>query len=337
MLIREVTNQEIDQFNNLAPHIVQSWEWGQFRLKTNTVPKILRLGAYDGPNLVRAYQIFFHKTPAFNKLIAYLPRSPLPPADDLESIKKSCLENDAVFLKIEPDITEDLKKNDALIKSLGFIPGKRILPVHTAVVDLTRSEQEIMGAMHEKTRYNIKVAQKHGVMVLEKNDPESLSYFIKLYDATQKRQGFYAKSGDYIRTLWKTLEPTNMVHLLCAYIPNMSEPLASLMIFNFNDTTYFPYGGWSSEHREMMPNNLLQYEAIRLSKLLGAKKYDFWSSYKDNPVNSDPWYGTYVFKKGFGPSDVHYVGAYDYVFNSTTYSLLNIADKARWALLKLKR
>ncbi len=88
---------------------------------------------------------------------------------------------------------------------------------------------------------------------------------------------------------------------------------------------------------EKMPNNLLHFEAMKLAKTLGAKKYDFWSSYKNSPEPKDPWYGTYIFKKGFGGTEVHYPGAYDLVFDRPTYSLINVADKVRFPFYRLKR
>lgn len=322
MLVREIAEKEKNIQNEKALHITQSWEWGQFRLLTG-VPKILRLGFFDSQALVHAYQIFFHRTPYLNRLIAYLPRTTVPTSEELETISSVCQKNGAVFLKLEPE------------SEMKLPTGAPILPKHTLVIDLARSEEEILELMHEKTRYNIKLAQKSGVTVAEKTDEKSLETFIRLYDATQRRQGFFAKSGDYLRTLWQVLYPSKMVYLLEACVD--SCPVASAMFFNFNGTLSFPYGGWSAEHREKMPNNLLHFEAIKLAKKLGCVKYDFWSSYKNSPNPSDPWYGTYVFKKGFGGQEIHYPGAYDVVFDKPIYSLIKIADKIRWPVYRIKR
>ncbi len=329
MIIREVSGGEKKVFNNLVGHITQSFEWGDFRLRTKGVAKVSRLGVFDGQKMTRAYQIFFHKAPVTSHIIAYMPRVPLPSAEEWETIKKICRDNGAIYLKIEP-----IEKP---ADSLGVVCSDDILPRHNIILNISRPEEEILLGMHEKTRYNIKIAQKNGVTVLEKEDPGSLEQFIKLYDATQKRQGFYAKSGDYIRTLWETLKETGMVRLLCAYVPGENSPVVAAMFFFFKDTFYFPYAGWSAEYREKMPNNLLHFEAIKLGKKLGAKHYDFWSSYKNFPNPTDPWYGTYVFKKGFGGEEVHYLGAYDFVFNKPIYIVMKIADGVRWKMLRLKR
>ena len=321
-MVREITQREAEKQNLLAHHITQSWQWGQFRLQTG-VPKILRLGFFDGNNLKRVYQVFFHQAPYLNRLIAYLPRTESPPPDDLSVISEICKKNRAVFLKLEPEGKIDL----------SF--GQPILPENSLLVDLNQPVDDLLASMHEKTRYNIRLAQKSGVVVTAKTDADSLTTFINLYDATQKRQGFFAKSGNYLKTLWNVLSPTKMVHLLMAEVEG--EPVAAGMFFHFNEPFSFPYGGWSATHREKMPNNLLHFEAMQYAKELGAQKYDFWSSYKNSPNPKDPWYGTYIFKKGFGGVEVHYPGAYDIVFDRPTYSLFNIANKIRFPLYKIKR
>ncbi|MEK7127929.1 MAG: peptidoglycan bridge formation glycyltransferase FemA/FemB family protein [Patescibacteria group bacterium] len=323
MLVREIAEKDRLEQNKKAAHIVQSWEWGQFRLLTPSVPKLLRLGFFENNTLLRFYQIYFHKTPFLNRLIAYIPKTPVPIGKDLETITEVCKKERAVFIKFEPENPMDLPTGDS------------ILPKHNLIVDLTPSEEEILSKMHEKTRYNIKLAQKSGVIVLEKDGPDSLETFIKLYDSTQKRQGFFAKSGEYIRTLWETLRPNKMVYLLMAQVDD--KPVAGGMFFNFNGVFSFPYGGWSAESREKMPNNLLHFEAMKLGKKLGCHTYDFWSSYKNKPDASDPWYGTYVFKKGFGGQEVHYPGAYDLVLDKPIYSLIKLGNKIRWPIYRLKR
>lgn len=323
MLVREISEKDSKGQNKIASHITQSWEWGQFRLQTPGVSKILRLGFFENNLLLRFYQIYFHKTPFLNRLIAYIPKTPVPPSDDLEIITKSCRDNGAVFIKFETDTPMSLPQ------------GESILPKHTLLVDLTPSEEEILGRMHEKTRYNIKLAQKSGVTVAQKDGPQSLETFINLYDSTQKRQEFFAKSGQYLKTLWEVLAPAKMVYLLMAEVEG--KPIAGGMFFNFNGVFSFPYGGWSATDREKMPNNLLHFEAMKLGKKLGCHTYDFWSSYKNSPDQSDPWYGTYVFKKGFGGEEVHYPGAYDLVLDKPTYSLINLANKIRFPFYKIKR
>lgn len=332
MLVREVSETEKEEFNKLALHITQSWQWGSFRLQEGSVVNVSRLGFFDGAQLCRAYQIFFHRVPYLNKLIAYLPRSPLPANEDLAAITKICRDHGAIYLKLEPEIPAGTP-----INLFGLRPAKPILPPHTLQIDLTMSREDILAGMREKTRYNIKVATKNGVTVAQKDDPESLEAFIKLHNDTQLRQGFYAKSDGYLQKLWGVLHPAKMVYLLCAYAPNETEPLAALMLFYFNSVLYFPYGGWAAKKRELMPNNLLHFEAIKLGQNLGAKTYDLWSSYKEKPLPSDPWYGTYVFKKGFGGKEVDFAGAFDLPLNQPMYLAAQWADKVRWPVLKFKR
>ena len=325
-MILEISESEIQEFNSLSRHLTQSWEWGSFRLQTHGISDVVRIGNFSGPKLLGTFQIFFHKIPYLDRTICYIPKSSPPNLEELSSIKNLALSKKSVYIKLEP-----LEHPD---KTLGALESEAILPKHSLVINLDQPLDAILSAMHEKTRYNIKVAQKAGITVVQKNDSASLESFIQLYDSTQARQNFTAKSGNYLRTLWKVLSPLNMVFLLCAYTPNASTPLASIILIKFNEVLYFPYGGWSSEHREMMPNNLLHFEAIKLGQKLGCKKYDMWGSYRDKPQSSDPWYGVYVFKKGFGGEEVNYPGAFDLPLDPLMYRLINLAEPFKVPLAK---
>lgn len=288
-------------YYSVTLHILQSPQWGEFRKKTPNVKTVLKI---DG------CQIFIHKIPLSPWTVAYLPR----PAkiSNMEKIKDACRKERSIFLKIEP--------------AQGFIdeiPDSRlgipILPQHTLFVDLTKSEEELMSGMHEKTRYNIRLAQKKGVVVEES---ENLEAFIQLLEKTEDRQGFYSHPSKYYRTLWETLHPVKMAYLLTAL------PYAAIMLFKYKNVLYYPYGGSDPEYKELMAPNLLHFEAMKLGKKLGCDVYDLWGSYKDTPTESDPWWGIYRFKKGFGGDEITFPPSVD-VPLSPLYSLYPLMDKFR--------
>ncbi len=264
-LVTEVDDSKA--FNSLADHITQSWEWGQFRSQTPSIKKVLRLGSFREGKLKRVWQIFFSRVPGgLPYTIGYLPRGEMPNNSELEEIKKYCLKEKALFLKIEPLSPPTSYK----LSAKSSHEGKAILPQHTIYIDLTLSEEKLLAQMHEKTRYNIHLAQKKGVVIKEEDSPEALENFIKLLITTEHRQGFLAHYPDYYRHLWKALRPAKMVYLLSAYLPDSSYklPVASIMLFHFKDFLYYPYGGSNPEFRSYMAPNLLRFEAMKLGKKL---------------------------------------------------------------------
>lgn len=305
--------------SKMTSFITQSPEWAQFRLKTPNVKKVLEI---DG------CQIFVHKIPLLPWTIAYLPRP--EKLGNLEEIKKACQKEKAIFLKVEPTIDYRPSTTDHKISN-------PVLPHHTIYIDLTKTEDELLAAMHEKTRYNIRLAEKKGVVIKNEDSLEAVGDFIHLLEQTEERQGFYSHPAQYYRTLWRSLRPAKMVYLLSAYAANTpNTPIAAIMLFRYQDTLYYPYGGSNPKYRKYMAPHLLHWEAIKLGKKLGCKIYDLWGSYKDFPTESDPWWGTYRFKKGFGGQEITLPPTID-ILLSPLYPLYLLSDSLRWQFLRLKR
>jgi len=329
MEIREVTDKE--RFNNLATHWTQCWQWGEFRLQTPSVKKVLRLGSFDGKTLQKVFQITIHKIPKLNLTIAYLPRSPLPTKEELTQIKNFCLKEKAIFLQIEPD----LEGPDPL-KLPGAVKTTSLLPKHTIFIDLSKSEEQLLSEMHEKTRYNIRLAIKKGVTVQEENNEKGMEKFIKLLTDTEKRQGFFAHSENYYRKLWKSFGETDMAKILFAYVPDVKEPVAGIMLYHFKDMLYYPYGGSNPEFKSFMAPQLLHFEAMKIGKKLHCKNYDLWGSYKFEKNEKDPWWGIYRLKSGLGGVEIDYPDTVDIPL-SPLYKLYILGNALRWKALKMKR
>lgn len=280
-------------------HILQSPQWADFRLKTPNVKKVLKI---DGN------QVYIHKVPFLPWTVAYLPRP--TKIDNIEKIKKACRQEMAIFLKIEPN-TE--------ISNLKSQISDPVLPRHTIYIDLTKSEEELLAGMHEKTRYNIRLAQKKEVKVTE---GENLNKFTELLEKTEERQGFSSHPTKYYEILWETLRPAKMIYLLTAH------SMAAIMLLRYKDFLYYAYGGSDPKYKEFMAPALLHWEAIKLGKKLGCKIYDLWGSYKNSPTETDPWWGIYRFKKGFGGDEITFPPTVDIPL-SPLYSLYPLLDKFR--------
>ena len=198
--------------------------------------------------------------------------------------------------------------------------------------------------MHPKTRYNIRVAEKRGVKVVEDNSAKTFEAYLKLTKETTQRQNFYAHSEHYHRLMWEVLKSKNnekelannllTAHLFKATYSN--EVLVAWVLFVLGDTLYYPYGASSNNHREVMASNLMMWEAIKFGKKLGLKKFDMWGALGPNPDIKDPWYGFHRFKEGYGGKLTEFVGSYDFVIDRKMYFVYKLLNRIRWAILRLK-
>lgn len=354
MLYREVPEKDREQYNTLISHPLQSWEWGEFRKKNDVT--VVRLGLYKGNKITRGFQFTIHTFPHTPLTIGYFPKGPEPDEAMLEALIEVGKKYSCIFIKLEPDvevsnhalgiINNELKRKYHLIKSSH--------PLFTAFsfhINLTKSEEDLLKQMNQKTRYNVRLAEKKGVIVEEDNSDRAFERYLELTFETTKRQKFYAHDTRYHQLMWESLGPkhikkghapqdksltstTHIAHLLTAKY--QGKILVSWLVFLFNDILYYPYGASSSEHREVMASNLMMWEAMRWGKAHGAKIFDLWGSLGSNPNPKDPWYGFHRFKEGYGPRPVEFIGSYDLVLNPVLYALYNLANSIRWFLLKMK-
>jgi lipid II:glycine glycyltransferase (peptidoglycan interpeptide bridge formation enzyme) len=185
--------------------------------------------------------------------------------------------------------------------------------------------------MHPKTRYNIRVAQKHNVVIKEDNSPEAFKEYLRLTEETTSRQGFYAHNAKYHKTMWKIMHDAGIAHLFTA--SHEGHVLSAWIVFVWQDSVYYPYGSSDRNHREVMAPTLLLWEIAKWAKKKGIKKFDLWGAMGASPDTNDPWYGFHRFKQGFNPQHVEFIGSYDLVINKPLYNLYIIADSVRWGIL----
>ncbi|HLA04079.1 MAG TPA: peptidoglycan bridge formation glycyltransferase FemA/FemB family protein [Patescibacteria group bacterium] len=333
-MIREISPKDKNAYDKLATHVIQSWEWGEFRKKMGT--DIARLGEYSGNKLTSAYQLTFHPVPFFkNVTIGYFPKGPMPTKTMLNALVDLGAQKKAAFIKIEPLQQASGQTRDKLL-SLGLVESKKSLfTKYNFLVDLTQSEENLLANMHSKTRYNIKLAQKKGVKVYDSTADSDFKTYLKLYFDTTRRQKYFGHSPAYHQKVWETLKPAKMARVLIAQY--QKKPLVAWMLLNFGDTIYYPYGGSSLEHKEVMASNLIAWEAIRLGKRLNFTTFDMWGALPPDADKTDPWYGFHRFKEGYGGNHVEYIGTYDLVLRPRLYTALNLADKLRWSILRATR
>lgn len=311
----------ISEYNKQAFHPLQTWEWGEARKKTGV--EVLRLG--DGKNV---YQLTFHQTPITNHRIGYLPRSVFPTKEVLNFLYNYGKKNKIIFIKIEP--YEEISN----IKYQKIILSKHpLFPNWTQILDLTKSEDDLIKSFHHKTRYNIRLSEKKGVVVHEMSNEKGFEIFSKFYFETCKRQKYFGHTPKYHQIVWDSFKK-DIAHILIAFYKDI--PLAAFELFYFKKILYYPYGGTSLEYRNLMASNLLMWKAILLGKKLGAEKFDMWGSLPPNYDANNPWSGFTRFKEGYGTKFTEFIGSYDLIINKNAYYFYNLIYQLREKYLKIK-
>lgn len=313
------------------PHIVQSPEWGEFKTKMGT-PAVRAMTT----------QFTVHPIPKTPWSVGYCPRPDLEKID-FPTLHRIGRDHRCIFIKVEPNtlVSNFQLPTSNLPAQAGFqlIPSRSIFATQTILLDLTKTEEQLLAAMHPKTRYNIGLARRKGVVVRAAEDKLSLESFIQLQRETAQRQGFFVHSDNYYRTCFEMLHPQGLAYLLLALLPQdhkttRPQVLAAWMLFRYKNTLYYPYGGSDYQYRHLMASNLLMWEAIKLGQSLGCTVFDLWGACSDP---HDPWYGFTRFKLGFGGKLVNFAPTFDLVIHPFLYPLSTLGDRFRWFLLKLKR
>ena len=338
-------------------NLLQSWRWGEFKRSSGWLPVRLVLtaagagGASDARPIVGA-QVLFRKLPRLPipVSIAYIPRGPLnfaaQAATSLEreafwrAVHLEARRQGAIFLKVEPNVSvgspEDKAAFDALMAADGFQPSGRLQPARTMVLDIDKSDDALLKAMKPKTRYNIRLAERRGVVIRRAETEVDLQAFHALLQVTGERDEFGIHTFSYYEELWRLFGPEgdNSALVLLAEHPDESEraegPIAGLLALRSGREAIYMYGASANRGREHMPTYLVQWHAIRWAREQGCSLYDFWgipdapddegAAEEVSPTNTRSGLrGVYWFKKGFGGREVEYPGAYDYVYNPLLY------------------
>ena len=340
MITRILYKEEQKLYDSVISHPVQTWDWGEFQISQGH--RVYRLGVFDKGKIISAYSVSFHQIPKTNYSIGTILRGPKIDDEILKNVKKIAIDENAIFVKFEPDVFQKKYRLDGTTERLNDIPQFSDLKIspkvafypYTYVVDLTKTEEQLLESVNSKTRYNIRLANRHGVVIEEKTSDQGFEIYLKLLFDTTRRQGFYLHSEKYHRDLWKTLKQTSMPRILLANY--QGQTLAAFMLFVLKDKLFYPYGASSDSHRQVMAPNLLMWESIKLGKSLKLKTFDMWGSLGPDAKQTEQGYGFHRFKQGYGGDLFEFVGTYDLIINHQLYQLYNLVDRYRWKFLRLK-
>jgi lipid II:glycine glycyltransferase (peptidoglycan interpeptide bridge formation enzyme) len=305
-------------------HLLQSRPWGE--LKATFGWEAVRLQEGDS-----GAQLLLRRLPG-GLCLAYLPKGPVTAGPwqaawraIFPAIDALCRRRHAVFLKVEPDLWEGENPDlGSTLAAQGFRPAASIQPRRTLVLDLSGSEADWLARMHQKTRYNIRLAERKGVTVEPSAD---VATFYALAQQTAQRDGFAVHSLDYYRRAHELFGARGACALFIASYEG--EPLAGLMAFCWGKRAYYLYGASSDRERERMPNYLLQWQAMRWAAAQGCTSYDLWGIPDEDEETleanftrrTDGLWSVYRFKRGFGGDPRRSAGAWDKVYHPALYRL----------------
>jgi len=325
--------------------VLQAWEWGAVKSKYGWKPEhYIWRDEFGKVNAAALILVREKNIPVLNISFRtiYIPQGPLLDWSN-ESLREKVLDDIRVFaqgrkailIKIDPEVVygigEHLDTTDRvflqaqetvneLLKERWLFSPQQIQFKNTAWIKLEKPENELLSAMKQKTRYNIRLADRRGVCIRE-GGIDDLDRLYQMYLETSIRDGFIIRPKEYYIDVWSEFINAKMAVPLIAEVEG--EIVAGLLLFHFGNRSWYLYGMSTGKHREKMPNYLLQWKAIRLSKKLGCSVYDLWGA-PDIFNNQDRMWGVYRFKQGLGCQVVQRIGAYDFPLNKIAYKIFSI-------------
>jgi lipid II:glycine glycyltransferase (peptidoglycan interpeptide bridge formation enzyme) len=331
---------------------LQSRFWGDFKAEFGWRPICLELER--GPDRCQLLLLIRRLPAGFS--FAYVPHG--PELDIPESERSSCLAELAkglqpflprscLFVRFDPPwyeietprgneddpsaLTREHAARATFVRPQIGQPLRRaaadVQPPDTVLVDLSPSEERILAAMKPKWRYNIRLAEKKGVVV-EEAGIEGMQIFYELYRATSLRDKIALHPERYYRSLFETAAKKSGADLRLWIARHEGKPLASIITLFRGSRAVYLYGASSDEERNLMPTYALQWAAMKAAKAQGCLEYDLFGM----PPTEDPTHpmaGLYRFKTGFGGQVVHRAGSWDYPLWGPAYALFRMAESAR--------
>lgn len=305
-----------------TPHVLQSAGWGEFKGRWGWLTSRYVLQRGDRSPRAAA-QILRRPLSRLPWAIAYVPKGPVADHDDsdlfdatLAALERTARRQRCVFIKIDPDVPAGHDTALAALTRRGWIPStEQIQFRNTALLDIRPSEEDVLSGMKSKTRYNVRLSRRRGVIV-RAGGADDLETFYALYAETANRDGFPIRPFAYYDDVWSSFLRAGLACFLLAF--HEGRALAGLICFRFGERAWYMYGASGAAGRRHMPNHLLQWEAIRWAKGEGCTVYDLWGA-PDVLSAQDPMWGVWRFKEGLGARYTPQIGAWDFVVSQPLY------------------
>ncbi len=322
----DIKKLEKEEFLKLSKeiniHPLQSAAWGEVKSPDWNVERILIAEKFP-------LSIFIKKIPFIGLKFGYIPRGIIFNDDKnisriLDSLINFVKEKKLSHLLLDTAIDFDnyFKGEDICIKKslkeYGFnVSGRQEQPIRTIVLDLSKSEDELLSDMRSKHRQYIRKSQRNGVCI-ETGTDENIDDFIQIIDAIKKERGYLMHESDYYRKVWKYFRQEDSAHMFIAKV--QGKIVGTYMLIFSKDNTYEMFGGCNREGRNLLANYALKWESIKYSKSIGKKYYDQWGA-------EFVYEGLVQFKEGFGGKVVEYPDQYVYFNSNLGYMIYKLLRK----------
>jgi len=316
------------------PHVLQSHDWGELKARWGWSVARFAWEADEAGGGPAAAQVLVRRVGGLPLSIGYVPKGPLVAdplvpaawARVLADLEAWTRERGLALLKIDPDVPASAAPVANLWRGRGWKPSdEQIQFPNTMTSDLAGGEAAVLAAMKPKSRYNLRLAERRGVTVRH-GGPADLEVFHALYAETGARGGFAVRSWPYYRDAWTTFLESGRATLVLA--ERRGVPLAGVLPVAFGPTAWFLYGASGAAGREHMPAYLAQWESLCWAIARGCRTYDWWGG----PTRldaSDPLWGVYRFKEGFGAVWRPQIGAWDYAARPARAAAYRALARAR--------
>ena len=288
--------------------------------------KAWQLGVYENSHLLAHCLVYTNKL-LLGKSYLYAPKGPLILPTLTQDERKEALElilsqirditvatrrREELFCRIEPNVT---------VPELTELPARQTEPIQpstTLYLNLERPLDELFAACKEKTRYNIRLAERKGIQVHWSQNEEGIEKLVSLIESSKTRQGFRMHRKHYYRLLLQADTEHTTVHVNWA--THEGIPIAANLYLVLDPTMTYIHGGFNYEYRHLMAPYLLQWAALQKAVELRLAYYDFWG-YAPRDGSKPSWAGFSRFKEGFGGTVVESPGCFDYLYNPMWYNV----------------
>jgi len=318
-------------------NVTQSYEWGELAHYLGC-SESLRIGIVNNAGqLCAAMLVLVMRAPILNRTYFYAPRGPVVDDPDgpelamlLNFVKVEARKRQAFMLKVEPSVADgDLRWLLALQRRSFHVNPYATHVRHEWVLDIRPSEETLLAEMKEKWRYNIRLAARKGVTVRQGQGQADLDTFYRIYETTSTRDQFFIHDKAHYQDILRMFAEENRGVLLLAECDG--QAIAGTITVSLGHWSWYMFGASANEHRERMPNHLLQWTAIQWARSQGCWYYNF-RGIPDTLAEGEELWGVYVFKRGFGGYPLRFLHTHDLVYQPLIYEAYKrLLEVKRWS------
>jgi lipid II:glycine glycyltransferase (peptidoglycan interpeptide bridge formation enzyme) len=326
-IVSDAERESYDAFIGSSPlaDVMQSWAWGEVKSASGWTPH--RLLVEDAGRVIAAGQLLETRPVRGAPPLLYCPRGPVLDYTStgtlsafLEAVRSRS--GKAFLFKCDPAIDASSPEAKTIaaagLRKAGGGGFGGVQPAAVMVLDLEPGLEKVHEGFHRKWRYNIRLAERKGVEVSAAGR-EDLETFYDLLLETARRDKFFVRGRDYFARLYDVLHPRGQLAMFLTRYEGL--PIAGAMLLCFGSRATYTYGASSNEHRNVMPNHLMQWRMIEWAFARGYRIYDFRgvSPVRNGKPIEEHIAGLNRFKEGFGARYVEYAGEWDLPLRPIVY------------------